>query len=68
MHRIAYFLAGMLTAGMLAVYLWPEPPVPRACPAPTVQQHVDWWFTPTVDKRAAVRHICRMETKQRRER
>ncbi len=66
MHRIAWFLTGMLCAGMWAVYLWPEPPAPpppQVCPDPTPQQHVEWWWDSTVDKRAAIRHICAMDRK-----
>lgn len=61
------YLAGVLTAGMLAVYLWPEPPPPPPRPAPaqcTAQQHIDWWFNgdPTKQRKALAR-VCKAVVK-----
>lgn len=58
------FLTGMLTAGMLAVYLWPEPPPPPPRPQCTVQQHMEWWFNgdPTKQRKALAR-VCKAAVK-----
>lgn len=58
------YLAGLLTAGMLAAYFWPAPPPPPPPAQCTTQQHIDWWFAGDRTKqRKALARACKAVVK-----